>query len=138
MTTKTLIQAIASKVDYLNRCCGDAQFQQYVEQAYADLAKLISYLPSGSGIDSGISLDKESSTASRIIFRFEYHHMNDVGYYDGWTAHTAVITPAFDGFNLTITGRDRNQIKGYLYDVFDYALRQLVNEDLQLHKESTA
>jgi hypothetical protein len=133
----TVIQAIAAKVEYLKRCDGNAQFAKYVNAAQEKLDKLIKHLPSGSGIDAGVKLDFERSNSKCVVLTFNFHHMNDVGYYDGWTYHTAIVTPAFGGFNLAITGRDRNQIKDYLYDVFDYALRQKVDEDLQLHKEST-
>jgi hypothetical protein len=52
--------------------------------------------------------------------------MNDGGFYDGWTEHTVVVTPSFRGINLRISGRDRNQIKEYLYETYDYALTRLV------------
>lgn len=44
--------------------------------------------------------------------------MNECGYYDGWTAHTITVTPSFSGFNLLISGRDRNDIKAYIRDTF--------------------
>ena len=44
--------------------------------------------------------------------------MNEYGAYVGWTEHDVIVTPAFDGFNLRVTGRDRNQIKEYIGDVF--------------------
>lgn len=86
------------------------------------------YLPSGSGIDSGTKIDLEKSTDEKIVLNFGYHHMNEGGFYDGWTEHTAIITPSLQfGFNLKITGRDRNQIKEYLADTF----RQVLNETVK-------
>jgi hypothetical protein len=79
-------------------------------------------LPSGSGIDSGTKIDLDKSHAEKIIFYFGFHHMDENGFYDGWTEHTLVVTPSFTGINLRIGGRDRNQIKEYLYDTYDYAL----------------
>ena len=48
--------------------------------------------------------------------------MDDAGFYDGWTGHTITITPSFSGINLRISGPNRNDIKDYLYETFDYAL----------------
>lgn len=84
-------------------------------------------LPSGSGVDAGCKIDRKS-TAKRIVITFGFHHMDEHGSYDGWTDHTAVITPDFLWkFKLRITGRDRNGIKEYLYDLFDDALSATYN-----------
>lgn len=79
-------------------------------------------LPSGAGIDSGCKLNFEKSTDMRIVIDFSYHHMNEAGFYDGWTEHSLTITPSFDGIDLRISGKDRNQIKDYLYDTFHHCL----------------
>ena len=87
-----------------------------------DLQKL---LPSGSGIDSGCKIDLVKSTKNKIKIDFGYHHTNESGMYDGWTDHTVTIEPCLAfGFSLKISGRDRNQIKDYLYETFDYVLNQ--------------
>lgn len=82
------------------------------------IAQIMETAPSGSGIDSGTKLE-EGSRPDRIVFEFGYHHMNEVGYYDGWTDHRAKVypDPGYD-FRLEITGRDRNQIKDYLHQTF--------------------
>ena len=87
------------------------------------------HLPSGSGVDCGTKLDLDKSTPNKLVFTFGFHHMNEGGYYDGWTEHTCVITPDLQfEISLRITGRDRNQIKDYLYDLYQYALtRELEN-----------
>ena len=90
------------------------------------LNSLEQLLPSGSGIDNGTTIDRERSHAEKIVLHFGFHHMNDGGYYDGWTEHTATITPSFDGINMRISGRDRNQVKEYLYQTYDYALGRCV------------
>jgi hypothetical protein len=49
--------------------------------------------------------------------------MTEGGMYDGWTEHTVVVTPSLAfGINIRITGRNRNDIKDYLHDVFHEAL----------------
>jgi len=75
-------------------------------------------LPSGSGIDNGITFDFENSSPGKLIFSLGFHHMNDNGYYEGWTDHKLVITPTFGHFNIKITGPNKRQIKDYLYDLF--------------------
>lgn len=81
-------------------------------------------LPSGSGFDSGSQIDRDS-TNKRIVIDTAFHHMNENGYYDGWTHHKVIITPCLShGFELRITGRDRNAIKEYIADCFYHVLRQ--------------
>ena len=83
------------------------------------LDELIHELPSGSGIDCGTKL-LDNSTPDRLIFQADFHHMDENGYYDGWTEHQIIVTPSLTwGFNVRITGRNRNDIKDYLADLFN-------------------
>jgi hypothetical protein len=84
------------------------------------------YLPSGAGIDGGTHFSREQSTTRKLVFTTAFRHMNDAGRYDGWTDHTVTVTPAFDGIDIAIGGKDRNGIKDYIYDVFQTALEQIV------------
>lgn len=87
------------------------------------------YLPSGSGWDSGTSIDIAGSSPNRIILLGGFHHMDENGFYDGWTEHQVIITPDLQfGFNLRITGLNQNDIKDHLYELFDDALRQDIGE----------
>ena len=65
------------------------------------------FLPSGSGFDSGTQFDFDASRHDRLLFHTAFHHMNDVGMYDGWTSHDISVTPAFDGFNIRVTGQNK-------------------------------
>jgi len=86
-------------------------------------------LPSGSGIDSAPKFDFDASTPEKLVFNFGYHHMNESGMYDGWTDHSLIVTPSLQfGFHLRITGKDRNQVKDYLYETFQYALSEDVDQ----------
>ena len=73
--------------------------------------------PSGSGFDAGTELD-DKSTPKKLIFNTSYHHMNEAGFYIGWTDHKVIITPSFDGMDIKLTGKDYNAIKDYIADVF--------------------
>lgn len=92
------------------------------------LAEIMATAPSGSGIDNGVKLWDES-TADRLTFGVSFHHMNESGTYDGWTDHKAIVTPSLSsGFNLKITGRDRNAIKDYLGET----IAQWLNETSEI------
>ena len=85
--------------------------------------------PSGSGWDKGTQLDFGASTPDKLVFYGSFHHMNEHGFYDGWTEHRITVKPSLAfGFELTISGRDRNEIKDYLSDVFYLWLREETEE----------
>jgi hypothetical protein len=79
-------------------------------------------LPRGSGFDAGSRFLPEDSTQSRLVFETAFHHMDDAGMYDGWTNHQIIVNPSFDGFDIRVTGRDRNGIKDRIAECFYYAL----------------
>lgn len=85
---------------------------------YVDLPK---HAPSGSGFDNGIELC-ETSTPERLVFLTAFHHMNEHGFYVGWTNHTVVVTPCFTGFNIRVTGRNKNCVKDLIADTFHHWL----------------
>jgi hypothetical protein len=93
------------------------------------------HLPHGSGYDCGTKIDLDCSHADKLVFTTEFHHMNENGYYDGWTEHAVTVTPALHGdFHLRISGRNRNDIKEMMYQDFDYALRVDVTYDLLIER----
>lgn len=94
---------------------------------------LVDMLPSGSGIDRGVKIDFDKSTGEKLVFNFGYHHMDENGYYCGWTEHVLTITPSFlSGFNMKISGPDKNGIKEYLYETFGYSLDQELPEEAKV------
>lgn len=125
MNPKPLYQHFASALLALSNCIasGNTEWQSRHESTLEDLAR--NFMPSGSGIDTGTKIDVDASLRepSKLVFTFAFHHINDGGMYDGWTEHRLVVSPSLAfGLNLKITGRDRNQIKEYLHDVFHSAL----------------
>ena len=96
------------------------------------LALCEKFLPYGSGFDAGVSIGQ--SKEDRIMMLFAYHHLNDGGYYSGWTYHTAIITPTFGSYKLVIktsrcTGSLRKRVNAsidYFYDTIRAALDQEV------------
>jgi hypothetical protein len=81
--------------------------------------------PSGSGFDAGTQVNEDRSDI--LLFTTAYHHMDEDGFYDGWTEHTVRVKPSLAwGFDLTVSGRDRNDIKDYIADVFACWLNEMV------------
>ena len=85
-------------------------------------------LPHGSGIDNGCQIDVDKSTNDKVVISTSFHHMNENGFYEDWTDHVLTITPGFQGISMRISGRDRNDIKDYLYEVFESALSEEIKE----------
>jgi hypothetical protein len=126
MRKMPLYKAIAMTLDAYNRCI-ETKNTEWEEKHYETLAKLNSYLPSGSGIDNGTELDEEKSSSEKLVFHFGFHHMNEGGMYDGWTQHTLTVKPSlyFD-IELKISGPNRNDIKEYLHETYHAALTEEV------------
>lgn len=87
--------------------------------------------PSGSGIDCGTKVDWQKSGGERLVLNTQFHHMDDNGYYCGWTSHQVVVTPTLwcGPINVRITGRDRRDIKSYLHELYSDWLTQEVVYD---------
>ncbi len=82
-------------------------------------------LPHGSGIDCGTSVAFDASKPDKIVLHTSFHHMDEQGGYSGWTEHKVTVEPSFQGIDITISGRNRNDIKDYLTEVFDGALNEI-------------
>lgn len=102
---------------YLN--CIKSNNTEWKDKHEAKIETMLEALPHGSGIDDGVKFDSQRSTPEKLIFTFGFHHMDENGYYDGWSEHELIITPSLQfGYRMEITGKDRNQIKEYLYQLF--------------------
>ncbi len=121
--SRPLYHVIAELIQARANCLEAGNLEWYARHGERLEYVIREHMPSGSGIDSGTSLDDDSNP-DKLIFNTAFHHMNETGYYTGWTHHAVIITPDFSGFNLRITGRDRNGIKEYLSGVYTEALRQ--------------
>jgi hypothetical protein len=151
MFNHTLATTLAQLVDARTRCYRDAIAAQDIDRggnpfvrtpekdAARDLCTLKSgwadkhaqrinklvadHMPSGSGFDNGTRLDLDASTPSKLVFDTAFHHMDQHGYYDGWTEHRIIVTPSLtSAFDLRITGVNRGQIKDLIHDAMHHAL----------------
>ena len=117
----TLAAQIATAVSALRTLPDGHHARPFWDDVMSSLSDL---LPSGSGIDSGTTIKTDDCKPEKLVLSCEFHHMNDVGSYDGWTDHKIIVTPSWDGINVKVTGRDRNQIKDCLGDTFHFAMSQ--------------
>jgi hypothetical protein len=118
-----LYQQIASLLQAIKNC-QETDNKEWQEKHVVALDQLIKlYLPSGSGFDLGTTINLEKSTPDKLVFETAFHHMNEDGYYDGWTNHTVIITPSLSvAFYTLVTGKNKNDIKDYVADCFCCAL----------------
>ncbi len=113
---------------------GNAEWKVKATKRLAQVAQDL--LPSGSGIDNGtviVEIDDD-----RIVLLCDFHHMNEHGMYDGWTEHKITARCGFYlGITVSVSGRDRNEIKDYLAETYQYALSRTVewSEEKQRYVE---
>jgi len=107
--------------------CVESNNLEWKEKHEQEIKELVAeWLPHGSGVDDEVVFDLERSNANKLVLRFGYHHTNEVGMYDGWTFHVCTVRPSLtNDFELKISGPNRNDVKEYLYQVFEAALRNV-------------
>ena len=116
----TVSAKIASLASAIENCAMSGNTEWYAKHLKALGSIIKNHLPSGSGFDRGTSF--VSGSAKRIVLSTAFHHMDNVGSYDGWTEHNVTIRPTFDSLDISVSGRDRNGIKDFIVDTFYAAL----------------
>jgi len=120
-------QELAVRLQAIENCI-KSNNEEWQDRHEAVIETIMNTAPHGSGFDTGVNFSQSKSTDCKLVFHTNYHHMNQDGYYDGWTEHLVIITPAFVGFDIKVTGRDRNQIKEYIADIFtDWLMKEMVS-----------
>jgi hypothetical protein len=123
---RQLVAAFAQTLAARENCrkAGNSAWFTVHSSRLADLCR--EHMPSGSGVGlraGGTEFDFDASKPDRLVFNTGFHHMDESGGYDGWTEHQVIVTPSLVfGFELRITGRDRNDIKDYLAELYQSAL----------------
>ena len=119
---KPLYRALAMEIDRYKRGIeSGAPFADMAEDRLREFCR--DFLPSGSGFDSGCYVEIEESRRDKIVIRCDFHHMNESGYYDGWTTHRAIVTPCLlYGYALRVTGKDKRGIREYIGDTIGHCL----------------
>ena len=129
--SRPLYQRLAVLVEAIQNC-DRSDNTEWREKHCASLNRLCEhYLPHGSGLDAGpICVDVRRSTPDRLLLMgADFHHMNENGYYDGWSEHDIIVTPSLSsGLTVKVTGHNRDGIVDYLTDLMRIALSTLVAE----------
>jgi hypothetical protein len=119
---RSVIRQIAATLEAM-RYYNERKDTEWADKHFAHAHELTrKHLPSGSGFDRGTWLVLNECTESKIVFEAAFHHMNQSGMYTRWTEHKVIVTPAFAGLALRITGRDLNGVKDHIAETFEYAL----------------
>jgi len=113
----SLYVQITQTVEALKNCQKSGN-RDWEDRHRVHLDELCKRLPHGSGFDSGTELDIDASTSKKLVFSTSFHHMDSNGFYNGWTEHKVIITPAFGRYDIKVTGKDKDGIKDYIMDVF--------------------
>lgn len=122
MEQKTVAQAIHAALVAIANCNQTAndewrvRWQEYITRISREC------LPSGAGIDNGTRVLELTSDKRGFVLVFDYHHMNDTGYYTGWAEFRAYVHPTFSGLEITLSGRNVNDCKEYLHQTLHEAL----------------
>ena len=127
-----LYKHIASLIQAIESCerSGNVEWNEKHRVTLEQLGK--NHLPSGSGIDNGVWIDRSNSTPDKLIFEFAFHHMNDAGMYCGWTDHFAIVTPSLSllyNFHIEFTGMEL-EVEKYWDEENDKPLSVTVEDDL--------
>lgn len=129
----TAAEFLAARAMQLRNCKESLDNGRWTRKHYDDVTNAAkdaisqvcgAVLPSGSGFDNGTRFETELSTGSKLVFNTGYHHMTETGFYDGWTEHGITVRPCFVyGFDMRISGRNRNDVKDTIENVMCEALR---------------
>jgi hypothetical protein len=113
-------------------CDNDHTYNPEWRDKWGELVEYLekNYLPHGSGFDSGTHVvEDECVSGTKLVLSFDYHHMDEHGYYDGWTSHKVIVTPFFDGIGVKITGalpRKYRHSKDYFCSTMVYHLTSYI------------
>ena len=128
MRKEKLYQRLSSTIGAKNRC-ETSNNQVWLEKHEKTIRDIMSTSPYGSGIDFGTTLlEDKCIEGKKLVFQVDFHHMDEMGMYDGWTSHTITIFPTFYGIEIKISGRNKNEIKSYLYEVYSTWLETILDE----------
>lgn len=132
MASRKLYHALAILVDARRSCiekgAADPHYSEWSIEHQAAISDLVfKYMPRGAGLDSGTSIDMKKSTPEKLVFTTAFHHHTESGY-AGWTEHPITVRASLiHGLWFTVSGRNRNDVKDHLMDVFDDALNTVVH-----------
>lgn len=63
-------------------------------------------MPSGSGFDFGVDINLDASDENSLVVDMPFHHMNEYGYYVGWSTVTLRATKTDAGIEIEAIEND--------------------------------
>ena len=109
---------------------------EYWKDIWSDVLEHIekNHLPSGSGFDSGCSVNLVESKVNRLVIDFDYHHMDENGYYDGWSHNQIIVTPSLVWeFDIKVVNKKGGRrIESYDRDYFVETFNYILGDDLDI------
>lgn len=98
------------------------------------LEELLDFLPHGSGFDAKASLEEDRSTEDKLVFLIPYHHMDENGFYVGWSETKLVVKPSLaHGYTTSLWVAslprciNRTSHKEYVSECYHEALNRVVD-----------
>lgn len=126
MYKQPLFRLIAQQVGYYHDSKVSAHRSEDQHKHEYALESLMRHMPSGSGIDSGTKLLLEDSSKDKLVFRVDYHHMDQNGFYCGWSSRLITITPSLiSDYNMEFSEEDYSGVATQAW------LEQCETEDCQ-------
>lgn len=126
MARTPLYREIVSTLNAISNCRKFGN-SEWLKRHEASLDWFEKQLPSGCGIDCGTTIDREKSNDSKLVLYFAFHHMDENGFYCGWSDYRCVVRPSLQfGIDVSIYGRNTNDIKEYLHEAFRFHLESKV------------
>lgn len=127
-----LYQKIARNITTINRESTPIEWRDRAENEIFDIEK--EFLPSGSGFDSGCTVNLDKSTPDKIVIECPFHCMNDNGYYDYWVYPSIIVKPSLQfNFSFDINWKSYNgKYKTLLSDYIVDCLHDALTRDIDL------
>lgn len=130
MTTPiTVAAALAARLSAMRQCehgalTTPAQREWHDLHGRAIAFLITEYMPYGLGFQGIMrpDFDETLSNAGVLVFHVKVRHVDENGDPDGVTEHTLRVRPAFNGLDITCTGRNKNDILERLLDIYRAAL----------------
>jgi hypothetical protein len=118
-----VVEALASALSTMRSC----EREEMADRAKERVGKIQQeLLLSGSGNDAGSEVLVDLCSDRKIVIQSDFHHMDENGFYSGWTKGVFTITPSFHGIEVKFVVRGRPDIKYWDARLFiDYQEEQM-------------
>ena len=143
--SKTLAQEIQGAMSaYLNSIKhGSPSSVHYWEDYLSAIEQ--EFLPHGSGFDSGCVISPDESTHDYFVINTAYHHMDENGFYCGWSNHRIKVLPSHvHGIDFKIVSQDhrdpydkrKNSLKSCFMDYLHETFHSILTESRETKREA--